>query len=637
MMERARAAAERLAALASGLCQDAHVLLEVREVGSWAWDPLRRVIIVPAKDLESKGRAYCAGILAHEVGHYFTCRYPYLAELEVASPEIWTLMNAIEDPRSEVWIRGRYPGSEAWLQEVAAEQLGDLSPLPRFLQFCLRCAAEEADGWRTCEASGSLPSEVKAALASTRDARRAYVERAPDVDLDPGSELGALRERYRAEVWPRLLPSLQRHLPDSREQTVRLSAVGAFDLAWREIVPAALELLQLDQEQVARYLEARPDQCDRARQAVREGSTRAALELFEQSRANPGSGPATETCKQLAEQTLRVIIQGLGARHEGGGCSSLEGLHGRSPLMVDGESPAVLPPAAPRVAAAPAPSVERRLEVQRTPTSYEAALEELGSQVDDLTRRMEDILRPRRRLGSKTGYPSGSRVSLTRLMEFEADPRRYSELWSRKTLPDRRDAAILMLVDLSGSMLGGKDHAALLGTIMLAETLSRLAVPFAVYGFQDELIPFIELGDPLDQAARSALGTMPAEVSGNRQGGHNCPLYNDDGPCLLEAAEHLLERREADRVLIAISDGLPEGRTSSVEDLRLAIDGLTRPPREIQLIGVGLGPDTAHVQALYPQSRADVPVEQFAETIAGLLEEVLVGGSQEVSGRRSSG
>jgi len=94
---------------------------------------------------------------------------------------------------------------------------------------------------------------------------------------------------------------------------------------------------------------------------------------------------------------------------------------------------------------------------------------------------------------------------------------------------------------------------------------------------------------------------------------------------LMEAAEHLLGRRETDRVLIAISDGLPEGRRSTTEDLRRAVAALTRPPPEVELIGVGLGPRTGHVTALYPRSRADVPSARFAAEIGGVLEEVLVG------------
>ena len=617
-------AAGRLASLASGLCQDARIGLEVRKGSTWAWDPVRRVIMVPADDVTTKGNAYCAGILAHEVGHYFISRYPHLARMEAAGPEVWLLLNAIEDPRVEMWIRGRYPGTGAWLSEVLEEEGGEREnpPLPRFLLFCFQCAAEEARGWRPADDDAGLPPEVTSALEATRAARRAYAEQAPDADLLPPDDPDALRRLYRAEVWPRLRTSLQRHLPEPREQVVRLAAVEAFDLAQREILPTALELLDLDRDQLAAHLEASSDQREAAQNAVREGSIQDALQVYGGSLGAPCDAAVSPPQRELAEQTLRVILDRLQTSAARGG-EGPDGHGAPTPLLVDGNRPGTPPPPSsprPRTRARPRP---QPLSVPRSRAPYEDALDELKDQVDDLTRYLEEILRPRQRLGSRVGYPSGSRVSLPHLMQFEADPRCWSELWYRKSLPDRRDAAILLLVDLSGSMQGGKDHAALLGTVLLAETLARLTVPCAVYGFQDELIPFVELGNPLDEAARAAIGTMPLEVDGRRPGGHNKPSFNDDGPCLLEAAEHLLARREADRVLIAISDGLPEGRRSSTADLHRAVAELTRPPAELELIGVGLGPATGHVTGLYPRSRANVPVVRFAEEIGGVLEEVL--------------
>ena len=155
-------------------------------------------------------------------------------------------------------------------------------------------------------------------------------------------------------------------------------------------------------------------------------------------------------------------------------------------------------PPPPADIAAPAPR-------PRIGSPYDLGLDRLGLQVDHLVTRVEEILRPRRRLRVRDGYPSGTRISLARLMQFEADPRHYTTLWSRTSLPERRDAAVLLLVDLSGSMRGDKTQAALLGTILLAETCTRLGVPCGVYGFQDEVIPLLAIGDPLDVEARQAL------------------------------------------------------------------------------------------------------------------------------------
>src|SRR5262249_46664833 len=145
---------------------------------------------------------------------------------------------------------------------------------------------------------------------------------------------------------------------------------------------------------------------------------------------------------------------------------------------------------------------------------------------------------------------------------------------------------------------------------------------FAINGFQDRLIRFAEFHDGLTETVRRAVGEMPLEVMGRRPGGNNTPGYNDDGPCLREAAEQLLSAPADDRILIVVSDGVPAGCRSTDEDLRNVVRLLVREPR-LRLIGVGIGPDTDHVRDFYPNSRASVPLDRFAAVLAELLRAIL--------------
>jgi cobalamin biosynthesis protein CobT len=246
----------------------------------------------------------------------------------------------------------------------------------------------------------------------------------------------------------------------------------------------------------------------------------------------------------------------------------------------------------------------------------------VAGQLHHLTAVLEDLLRPRRRLHETAGFRSGHRLDLRRVMAFEADPRLWDKLWRRKSIPDRHQTVVSLLVDLSGSMYGPKTEAAQAGTVLVAEALHRLQIPFAVNGFQDRLIRFADFHDGLTEGVRRALGEMPLEVAANRPGGNNVPGYNDDGPCLREAAEQLLSAGADDRILIVVSDGMPAGRRSTEQDLREVIRLLAREPR-LRLIGVGIGPDTDHVRDFYPNSRASVPLERFAGVLAELLRVVL--------------
>jgi hypothetical protein len=269
-------------------------------------------------------------------------------------------------------------------------------------------------------------------------------------------------------------------------------------------------------------------------------------------------------------------------------------------------------------AAAPAP----RLTFPPPTSTYDRALARVAGQMHHLTTALEDLLRPRRRLHETAGFRSGHRLDLRRVMAFEADPRLWDKLWRRKSIPDRHQTAVSLLVDLSGSMYGPKTDAAQAGTVLMAESLHRLGIPFALNGFQDRLIRFADFFDGLSERVRAAVGEMPLEVAGRRPGGNNTPSFNDDGPCLREAAEQLLSAPADDRILIVVSDGMPAGRRSTERDLRDVVGLLAREPR-LRLIGVGIGPDTDHVRDFYPHSRASVPLERFAGTLAELLRVVL--------------
>jgi len=591
------ARARELGALAVGLCQDAGIGLEVAP-GGWSWDPVRRVIRVSAEGLAQQGPEYCAGIVAHEVGHYHISRYN-LFPLEVASVRAArNLLNAIEDPRVDRWITSRYPGARPWQNQALVDEIAHEEGTPAFLMFCLECAAEGDRDWQP--SARELPARVVEALAQTREARHRYALHFPPTNLDEPVTDEIVRE-YREEVLP-FLTDL-RWLPSRREQRIQHSAWTAFRLAEEAIFPVGLALYVEDRRKIARWLMAHPDHAARARRELEEG--RPGRVVGEALRADlPPKAPhrwADELAQELLDGSLDRRIN--------------------APVIVLPGSPSELPT---RPWDAPVVDLPPLPRVWQPATNYDLAYDEVADQVDQLVQHLDEVLRPQQRLRQRAGHPTGRRVDLKRLMSFEADPRRYDELWVRTTIPDRRNAAIGLLVDLSGSMQGDKAQSALKGSILLAETLHRLQVTFGVYGFQDVLIKLHDFGDPLTPAARNRLAEMTQEVAGSRVGGNNQPGYNDDGPCLLEFAATLEEVPAVDRILVVVSDGLPEGRRSNSQDLHNAVATLTADPI-LRLIALGLGSGTGHVRNFYPESMADVPLAQFAQTIGNLVERVLLG------------
>ncbi len=75
-----------------------------------------------------------------------------------------------------------------------------------------------------------------------------------------------------------------------------------------------------------------------------------------------------------------------------------------------------------------------------------------------------------------------------------------------------------------------------------------------------------------------------------------------------------------------ISDGGPSGRRSTAEDLKRTVTEL-EARSDLYLIGVGIGPNTEHVNEYYRHAIANVPVDGFAERLGDLLRRLVVKGA----------
>ena len=583
----------QLAGLAAGLCLDAGVRLQAGDKG-WSWEPERRVINVAQRDLTARGPSYCAGVLAHEVGHYHISRYHLFKSEFPSRAGLDMVLNGIEDPRVNTWIQHRYPGTVWWYMAMAEVDgtPSEAAPLPATVRFAIEAAREELNGWQPLPAH-LLPENVRAALATTFDERMRYASLLPPAELCPLMTPGELVRRYDAEVPERLHKASPRWL-GGWEREVRLSSLDALKLAEEGILPTAARLWHSDVERMGRYLASQPGLKQKARQSVGGNSLQGLGQLVQGAfREEPPPGAIKPALREMARRVLETWLRGI--RSPGGGPL------GTRPLIEAGEL----------------------AEGTKLPEAYVKAHADVANQIEQLVRELEDVLLPRRRLADRSGFSSGKGLDLRRAMAFAADPRRHDKLWRRPTIPRRRDTAFLLLVDLSGSMRGEKTPAAIAGTVLLSECLERLQVPFAVFGFQDVLVPLCDFGEGLNPMTRAAIGSLGEEIAGTRPGGNNQPLYNDDGPCVAEAANRLLEEPAREHVLIVVSDGVPEGRRSSPEDLHEAVREAGRVPG-LRLVGIGLGPGTEHVKTYYPESIADTPVENLADEIGGLLRAALV-------------
>ena len=598
--------------LASGLCHDAAIRVEETE-SHWAWSPADRTILVARDDLQRRGIHVCAGIIAHEVGHALISRYVLFDHRLPGTLPVNLLLNAVEDPRAELFMAGRYPGTRAWTAE-ACRQMAPPSPagidtlsMPLIAQFMLVAAGNHHDAW-TVPTHAWVAPPVRDALAATVDARRSYaVGYQPNGILEPGD-----RDGYAAFVAPALLDT-HNVAGSDREVEVQIQAYLAYQHFVSHIVPVLESLWARDVAIVSRFLQEHPYHVDAyhdgdasQRRDLAVGAVRRAI-----ARATKTSGfdpAASGEFDATAVDMLRAYLHREPPRS-----SPLVDVSVREGSPRSGGAPKAQPPR-PRP-----PSAEGT-------SSYREAATVAGPLIDALVSELDRILSPRAKLGQRTGYRSGTRADLRAVMTAEARGDGYERLWVRRTVPDRRRAAFLLLVDLSGSMRGTKIEAALQGTVLFAETCHRLKIPCAVRGFQDAVIPILSFHDRLNDATRASIGAMPLEVVGKRRDGHNRPEANDDGPCVLEAANDLMAFPADDRVLLVVSDGQPAGTHSDARDLHATVTKIRTRMPSIAMVGIGIGEEAGCVKGFYPDRVVVESVEALPRNLSAVLRRLIARG-----------
>lgn len=567
---------------------------------SWSYQPDTFTLTVNVNDLRQNEPDYCAGLIAHEIGHFYISRYAIFESFRRCEPWQASLMNALEDYRSDLWIMDRYPGAARWLRTVYQDSF-DEKPnpiMPLAMQFMEQCAREPERHWVP---ETQLAEPVRQALEETRAARQSYVDQRPR----PSIVADEVFTEYRDRVYPDLIAH-ERGVPVSaKEAEVRTKAWQAFSMAREQIFPACAALLEEDRWRLGQSLTAHSRMLE-TRQATARGLRQLFHNLMQLSTESPEltEAPSREML-ELAGRILEAIFQRTAQSQS----QSTE---------ADGRpAPRAMPISGARTPARPPRTVDDG------GVRYQQLHNQLRGEIRKLTRELRQCLVPSKKMTKRSGYREGVALDMRKLFLGLQTPSREPDFWIRRTNPTRRTAAFSLLIDCSGSMRGRKISAALKASVAMAETFKQLSIPFAVNGFQDILIPVHSFQSTYGNASRKALADLQLEVTGERPGGNNGYHFNDDGPCLLEASHALLNSGHDHHILIMISDGLPEGRRSSKVDLVNTIRSLQTSHPNLSLIGLGIGPNTGHVNDLFEHGGGNIAIRDFPTTLASILKKQL--------------
>lgn len=622
-----------LASIAKFVGKDFDIPVKLAKPGEgWRWDFQKNEIYVDPQDLLEKPMSYLQFVVAHEGSHR---RISRMTEIE---PETWQqpgfafMVNAIEDPRVNNFLSEAYPlmrgrmrstydmdaQAEAWAKEQGQDKLGFT---PRFVE----AGFEYIKQWRHDEAgedfrlSEDLPEDVRSTLQATLDAAQeawwTYPSR-PEADRGEDTigryatdSLSIMEQR----IWPEFQKLVEEDKKDAAVAQMLSEVMGGESVGEPsgDGLPQKLkdQLGEAGQQTLSEALQSGKPNLDSLPNDVKQK-----LQDYFNGLPEDQKQALREKAEELLAQYSKEVAEKLAGKLVEEPSDSPETTKSAS-IETRQSKPDVRPPT-------DTSSLRRSLEQLQTDSNrYEEARRELLPIINRLEEDLREIFVARHAHKYQTGFRSGRRINISRRMQEKAQgvPAVQSESWQRRELPTEKDYAITLLADLSGSMRGEKIDETFKAVVVLTEVLNRLSIHLEVLGFTDQIFEYQTYDQQLNSQVRDVMGGMPEVVRSASA------AYNDDGWALEQASERLHKRRENEKFLIVLSDGLPEpseDHDSEEYDLSTVITQILNQGDE-KLVGLGIGPGTEHVESYYPNAIADVSVAEMSETLAELIRQVI--------------
>jgi cobalamin biosynthesis protein CobT len=616
-----------------------------------------------ARDLLEKPMDFLRFVTCHEGGHARISRPEDIPPEEWKQPGFAFMMNAIEDPRDNNFVAESYPkfreqmglaytqdlDFEAKAKEKAKEKLGHQ---PRFMQAGFEYIKQwfrEIKG-QEIEIPADLPEEIKVVVQKTIESARDSWWRYPSrEEADKSEELikkyaQVSYEINRDEVWPEFKKLVEADLKDQKTQEFlkdlekNQGGEGEGGEGGQQGLPQELEeaIKKAIEDAKKEQEKKKSEEEKKEKQSGKPIDLDSLSEELKQKIKEYIESLPEDIQKELAEkaaQAFKEFEDALNEELQGKLTDDPEEKAEREEKEKSEETGKEVPVKKPKEDLAGVDTEEMKKyreriakELKKDANVYEKMRREVLPLIDKLETELREIFVARKAKGWKSGFTTGKRIDIKRRIQEKAKSisAMESKAWQKREMPDEKDYAISLLVDLSGSMSGGnKIEETFKAVIVLSEVLNRLSINLEILGFNDRIYEYQDFGQPMSKLIREHMGGMLGEVDDTSDTGK--ARWNDDGWALEKSAERLAKQKADQKFLIVLSDGSPEESSMhprSKYELGKMIKKVLEET-DIRLIGLGIGRGTEHVGEYYPNSIANVRVKEMAEKLAGLIKEVV--------------
>lgn len=669
-----------LTSLASFIGKDFSIPVKLNEPGEgWHWNFQDNEIKVDPQDLVEKSLDYLRFVTSHEGTHRRISRAGDIPQEIWRQPGFSFMTNAIEDPRVNNFLADAYPKAreqmklvyemDAQLEAQAKKDANDqLGFQPRFVTAGFEYIKQwfRSTQGQPVEFSDDLRPEVREVVEKTLEAARdAWLRYPSKQEADQGEDLirryaNVSYEVIRDEVWPEFKKLVDQDMQDQEIQELMQQMMQdgqsgegqegqgmPQDLNDRLTPDQQKELEQAMQqaqqsgpsqqgEGQSQPADGQPSQGQRRPVDIDSLSPELKEKLRDYIDSQPQ--PTREQLEAAVRQPLKELEDLINEQLQGqlsddpdkkaereaqqkAAAESGDGAKKRSDEQVEPSDQPATPSNYEQTDDFRKFKDQLEKVMQKDESVYEQNRREVLPVIDALEGDLRELFVARRANKWYSGFRSGKRIDIKKRMQEKALGifAVESKAWQKRELPQEKDYAITLLVDLSGSMKGQKISETFKGAVVLAEVLNRLSIPTEILGFNDRLYEYQPYGQNMSQEIRDRMGTMPREVSTERA------AYNDDGWALEEASARLARQKATEKFLFVLSDGVPRP-SSAHSGAQYELGGVVRKvmsETDQKLIGLGIGQGTDHVTRFYPNSVANINVREMPDKLADVIREAI--------------
>lgn len=256
--------------------------------------------------------------------------------------------------------------------------------------------------------------------------------------------------------------------------------------------------------------------------------------------------------------------------------------------------------------------------------NFQVRVRDKSVPVDNFAQQVRRLIQIRSKIRYEYGVKKG-KLDYPRLSRLALKLPGFSErIFKNKITNSTLDAAVTILIDMSGSMSGDKVMFACESALLLNNVFSVLNVPLEILGFTDtvnasnaDTLMYVYKEFSTLHVSENKLLDYIAASSWRMKG-------NPDGDCILWSYDRLLKRKEKKRLLIVMSDGQPSASRDSCDlgAYTLKVIQEIQKFKKVEIYGLGLCDES--VKNFYKNHSTVLEAEDIPFKLLELIERKLL-------------